>query len=398
MIPIPKKSYFLIKILNTRYPLWLRFFLAVGESLFVWGVSFSKTLSCGGFNRIYRNELKTEFRRLVWFLNRRTGIQWIEDSMFNFTEGLSVDELYEVDSFLNKRHDSLKIMTDKLFVKAALLQKKKNFIQNERDVLDFQHDLKEIFAKTHAPKVLNESCKKNDRIGDFPISKARRALSDVALFFKSHDIPWFVISGTFLGLIRDQGFLAHDYDIDIGIFSHQVDFDNLVSSIRGNENFEVVKVEYQKSICKTNENSFFYDQKLTIIKLRHRQGVTIDIFIHYIEENTCWHGSSIHRWDNEVFSLKEYVLDGVSVRGPENADLYLTENYGEWKIPVKDFSCSTGTPNLSLVRNFFFFSFFMRKLQASIDPRDYEKTVNVLMRQKFLSADGNISTEALFSN
>ena len=78
----------------------------------------------------------------------------------------------------------------------------------------------------------------------------------------------------------------------------------------------------------------------------------IDFFIHHKEhrdENLyIWHGSSIHRWDNSTFTLKRYNFGGTEVFGPAESDKYLTENYGDWRTEVKNFSCTTDTPNFSV--------------------------------------------------
>lgn len=85
-----------------------------------------------------------------------------------------------------------------------------------------------------------------------------------------------------------------------------------------------------------------------MIKLHHNSGVQVDIFIHFEEGPVYWHGSSLHRWDNLKFDLVEREFLGLNVLAPREADRYLTENYGDWRTPVKQFNCSTGTPNVAI--------------------------------------------------
>ena len=71
-----------------------------------------------------------------------------------------------------------------------------------------------------------------ERKGDFDIEDAFLALADWNRIFSKERYKWFVISGTFLGLIREGGFLKHDYDIDFGIFYEDLLFDEIVNKIQ----------------------------------------------------------------------------------------------------------------------------------------------------------------------
>src|SRR5690606_8053289 len=86
------------------------------------------------------------------------------------------------------------------------------------------------------------------------------------------------------------------------------------------------------------------------------------------EGETCWHGSAINRWNNSAFALKPYDFRGHTVLGPEDFDRYLTENYGNWRVPVTDFHSTdgSGTPNLVLVRNLFIIGLCIKRM-VSVD-------------------------------
>ena len=46
--------------------------------------------------------------------------------------------------------------------------------------------------------------------------------------------------------------------------------------------------------------------KPAIIRLAHRNGVSIDLFIHFCDGDQVWHGSGVHRWNNADFTLQDY--------------------------------------------------------------------------------------------
>ena len=114
----------------------------------------------------------------------------------------------------------------------------------------------------------------------------------------------------------------------------------------------------------------------------------IDLFIHYRQNGKIVHGSKIHLWENSPFELVIDNLEGIELYCPNNADVYLTENYGDWRTPVKEFSCSTGTPNLTVVSNFYSISFFLRRLvfitQGKEPKMSYEKVLSMLENQKIV--------------
>jgi hypothetical protein len=71
----------------------------------------------------------------------------------------------------------------------------------------------------------------------------------------------------------------------------------------------------------------------------------MDIFIHREEEELYWHAGCKVRWWNTKFSLAEYSFCGSVFLGPADYDLYLRENYGDWRKPVPEFDHVFDTPN-----------------------------------------------------
>ncbi len=163
-------------------------------------------------------------------------------------------------------------------------------------------------------------------------------------------MPWYIISGTFLGAVREGTFLSHDYDIDIGI--HAEDFDETAF-------LETVSTAPDLTLVNTSAHLHLMEKgglltdlpRPALYRVMHASGIGIDVFIHHLDGELRWHGSAKHRWDNHDFALADYTIAGMTVRGPADADRYLTENYGDWRTPVKSFNCSTGTPNVSFTHN-----------------------------------------------
>lgn len=137
----------------------------------------------------------------------------------------------------------------------------------------------------------------------------------------------FVISGTLLGIVRDGNFLNFDKDIDTGILNEKT-FQNFKSKVRKSGRFFLLPERSDK-----------------VLRVRHVNGVSIDIFRHWEKNEQYWHGGVKVNWWNSKFSLTPMVFQGVNILIPNNYKLYLTENYGNWQMPKPDFDSALDTPN-----------------------------------------------------
>lgn len=161
--------------------------------------------------------------------------------------------------------------------------------------------------------------------------KAAVALSALKEYLDLVGIPFFLISGTLLGCIRENKLLGHDKDIDVGVWDEYTP--------------KQLQTILQSSGC-------FYTLPIyssNILVIRHCNGITIDIFIHYREENDFWHAGKKNKWHNSPFELIPHYFLGNYYLIPKNYDLYLTENYGsDWHIPQLNFDSTLDAPNVEI--------------------------------------------------
>jgi hypothetical protein len=119
-----------------------------------------------------------------------------------------------------------------------------------------------------------------------------------------------------------------------------------------------------------------------IVRMFHRSGIAIDLFVHFYDGDVAWHGSSIHRWDNKRFELTDYAFLGRSFKGARDFDLYLSENYGaDWRIPKTDFDTDLDTPNMSFVGSanaLVFYAWMLARAVAEQQPLRVRKYIGML--------------------
>lgn len=195
---------------------------------------------------------------------------------------------------------------------------------------------------------------------------AATALAAVKKCLDEYQVPFFLISGTLLGCIRENKLLGHDKDIDIGVWDTHT-------------------VQQLKEIIK-NSGCFYilpiYSQDILVI--RHVNGISIDIFIHYQAENDYWHAGRKCIWHNTPFTLISRSFLGEEYLIPENYQLYLEENYGQdWLIPKIDFDSALDTPNMEILSEVEFMIYlYKRILNYSINSNTQQRLIKKLSNLK----------------
>lgn len=159
-------------------------------------------------------------------------------------------------------------------------------------------------------------------------AEARLALVQMKECLDSAGITFFLISGTLLGCIRDDDIISHDKDIDIGVMAG-VPLGDVKAAFRGTGRFTVLPDIHDK-----------------LIRVRHANGVMADVFVHWEYGGRLYHEGRKTGWWNTAFSLVKTDFIGGKYLIPDNAELYLEENYGNWKVPDKNFDTFADTPNM----------------------------------------------------
>ncbi|MGM0826317.1 MAG: hypothetical protein ACQEUY_16590 [Pseudomonadota bacterium] len=368
-----QKNYRLIRFMNKDRSFLFRFALGATAWLGSIVATGSSALAYQSWKDFMNGEIKAGFRRCGWYSRKSwLNLKFVDDRFFIFSEGVGDITLNDLQCFVERnksKHGQLEYLTDMLLIFAQRLHLKINKEESRSEIDDaidkfysVCNDILEILSKKPVVKENPPINSDNARVGDFSRTDAVVALEDFADVLPLQSWPWFVESGTFLGLHREGGFLAHDYDIDLGIDYNSCDLKSLISCFDKASSFVIKKLDHHIQIYRNDEGAYDIKKLPALVKLVHKSGINVDIFIHHSYGGFSWHGSSIHWWKNKQFDLELRSLEGVDVFAPKQADQYLTENYGDWKTPVTDFDCTSGTPNLSIAKNFLSIALFMKRL------------------------------------
>lgn len=182
----------------------------------------------------------------------------------------------------------------------------------------------------------------NNRVYELTLTEKKNieslVLKKVVNVCNKLNIQCFLSSGTCLGYHRENDFIDHDYDIDIGIPVSQYKNEIVKEMIK--EGF----VHYRTlGDIKTGlEESF----RLPNTKLG--PFAKVDIFPHYIEKDNknnkfyTWYSYKSPEFIEKIkyrvpyFNLKKINFKGIDVCVPYPTEKYLINHYGnDWNIPKK---------------------------------------------------------------
>ena len=299
------------------------------EILFLQG-NFSQSLEI--LNRLKPNQVKnTEIYYLIHknyiFLNEKNKADSI---------------LYELLMFSNRKKTWLylanNVSSQQQFIRFKKLFFKKINIQVEKNIQIFNYYSEAALRSCNYKEALNiwiifiKNIKNNIKPQQkkyFSDKNAEQALLNLKEMLDNSNIPFFLVSGTLLGCIRENKILPHDKDLDIGVFSEKINKERLIKTILYSGFFEILPTRISEQV-----------------KLKHHNGTYIDIFIHNKKDEYIWHYAAKIKWFNTPFNLKKIKFLNTEFLVPENTDQYLIENYGQdWTVPKVDFDSNFDTPN-----------------------------------------------------
>lgn len=336
-----------------------------------------RVLAQGTARLFWADQYKAALHRLDWFAHYGWPRRFLaRKPAFDIAEDMSNAELLAVEAMLVD-DDTPTGLRAKLYLQSAYVaQAATTDIQMRH--LERYREIATLIAR-RIPAPLPDLPKAAPA---FTQAQARATLQDAGHLMQRSQIPWYIVSGTFLGAVREGDFLAHDYDIDIGV--HAEDFDPAVflARLRADPQFCLVRVDDYVDL---SGDELAPRRAPALYKITHKTGVEVDIFLHYRQDGQRWHGSARHRWWNVDFATAPYAIAGLTVMGPSDADTYLRENYGDWRTPKTAFDCSTGTPNVSFNRNLSSIARFIIQAQAGS-----QTAISVLTEQGYLK-DGQFT-------
>ena len=213
------------------------------------------------------------------------------------------------------------------------------------DILKAEHTSleKPIYALDNARKflrALRKSIRRPPTMEGANYRLGRKMLLDVCQVFNEADIRYMVDQGTLIGIAREGDLLPWDDDVDIALPADQIEKVLAVLPILKSLGWRVSNRFMHYSFHSWEEGDL---QCIKVRKMRWgflRSRIRMDINIKYrYEQKYYWHSMGVAC---EVDALHFDDFDslqfaGKTIRVPKNYDAYLTEKYGDWRTPDRDY-------------------------------------------------------------
>jgi len=191
---------------------------------------------------------------------------------------------------------------------------------------------------------------KQPNLTDKNLIRARKVLFDVVDFLDAEGINYWLEGGTLLGIVRDKELLPWDHDIDLSISANDAERFSQKKYKLYKKGYRVKqrKVQNDVGVFKKGQYRIFKVKKIIpsllkeIFPIAHKYMVVADIFVKTNDSQyTYWQAmEKIMRVDNKYYSSYETVeYIGKNLKVPFEHKAYLTEKYGDWSTPVKNWSC-----------------------------------------------------------
>ena len=180
---------------------------------------------------------------------------------------------------------------------------------------------------------------------------ARKLLLRVASLLDKHKIIYHLEGGTLLGIVRNKDLLPWDSDLDISIMEENTNqlmklrfqflLEGLILSKRFSKfNYESIR---RGTLCLIKIKPLVPYLIRLLIPNFSKGYIPLDVFIKSNNKtHTFWQAEErVMRVDRKYYDGYETIefLNHV-LKCPTHHRDYLTQKYGDWSVPVKEWKCS----------------------------------------------------------
>lgn len=194
--------------------------------------------------------------------------------------------------------------------------------------------------------------KNHPTLTDKNLIRARKIMFDVIDFLEKERINYHLEGGTLLGIVRDGDLLPWDHDIDLSIPLKDAELfvQNKIKLLF--KGYRVTKGKIHKDIggFKKGEYRIFKVKKFWpsifkgVFPILNKHMIVADIFVKADDAtHTYWQAMEKIMCVNKIYYSAFETVDYMDrqLRIPYKYKEYLTEKYGDWSTPVKNWNCGS---------------------------------------------------------
>jgi len=201
--------------------------------------------------------------------------------------------------------------------------------------------------------------------GDFNVNGASQALSDLNADLGAIGVRPFLVSGTLLGYARNGALLSHDKDVDVGVFGWEAQFD-IAACLMRNRRFRV------------STRNLLGQRAYCVPAIHNASGITIDIFFYQPDGDKLVTGVNhdfgyIQEFEFSRFDLQKIDFLETGFYAPDDIDKNLAENFGDWRIPDRNYISHLESPSTRKVGGDVYMIVVRTSLLSALIGKNLEK-------------------------
>lgn len=228
---------------------------------------------------------------------------------------------FDISIFINSQLN----MLFKIRIKIEEKRNSKNYFWKTLTALkDVFSTLKKYIIQTRKMNHIIQTRKKNHKCRVLR-KNGLKVLQDAYVACNKLGIKAFLTDGTLLGHHRENGFINHDSDIDLGILEPDINKVSLLSKEMEIKGYRIKQKDRRISFKKHGPHVCLY-------YFFKRNNSTFSMYLSKKD-------TSVFRYDYPISSFKKFetarFADKIDVLVPGDIDAYLTAGYGDWTIPKK---------------------------------------------------------------
>ena len=206
-----------------------------------------------------------------------------------------------------------------------------------------QHQLEtQLAIPKQKIQVLNASQIKSSHFDtSYAKQQAEQVLLSLCAVLERCQIKYYVDAGTLLGIVRDDGLIPWDDDLDIAVPS------SMLAEIRQHQE-QILAALQKATACQWQITEWFAEQDFGLVKkgdtrsfkltpLNPDSGLPlVDFFVKYLDEQTMDYVISSRGFTmpaGHMLHLAQQQFRGANIYIPSDVEGYLSRHYGDWQTP-----------------------------------------------------------------
>lgn len=143
---------------------------------------------------------------------------------------------------------------------------------------------------------------------------------------RKNNLIYYITAGTLLGAVREGGIIKWDDDIDVEVPLETIEFLKKNTEMLKNMN---IKLDFRDHIWRINglEDDHPY---IDLFQVKYQDGKWV-----FEDDFNTKRWPTSYFYESEIFPLKPYKFNKLTLMGPANPIPFLERLYGDWKTPQK---------------------------------------------------------------